>query len=218
MVEPFVVATASPNAAHEPQAGGKRGEPLSEKDEPLFEDMPESTFWSDYLNLAEKRDRALVQGWNKSMDTLLISASLFSATVMGFLNVAFKGLSEDQAVTLLRQISAGLGNAQPEGSLNLMPFKASPSAVRVNSLWFASLTISLSSVVVIILAKYWIDGYDDYQYNPTSSRDRGRIRQLRYTNLVQWRIPAIIEFTPTLLLIALGLFFIGLIDFLCIGD
>ncbi|KDQ08790.1 hypothetical protein BOTBODRAFT_77994, partial [Botryobasidium botryosum FD-172 SS1] len=142
---------------------------------------------------------------------------LFSAIVTAFLIEAYKGLSEDNTATnntLLRQISASMGNAQPEGSLHLVPFKATRSAVRVNCMWFASLIISLSATVVTVLAKQWIDDYDDYQKYPGNSRDRGRIRQSRYTNLIQWGVPTIIESLPTLLLIALGLFFIGLIDFL----
>ncbi|KDQ08745.1 hypothetical protein BOTBODRAFT_76675, partial [Botryobasidium botryosum FD-172 SS1] len=189
----------------------------SDDDEPLFEDTPESKFWRQYIKLAEERDFVLVDGWNKSMDVLLIFAGLFSAIVTAFLIEAYKDLSEDITATnntLLRQISASMGNAQPEGSLQFIPFKASPSAVRVNCLWFASLIISLSATVVTVLAKQWIDDYDDYKKYPGSSRERGRIRQSRYMNLLQWGIPTIIESLPTLLLTALGLFFIGLVDFL----
>ncbi|KDQ08769.1 hypothetical protein BOTBODRAFT_138551, partial [Botryobasidium botryosum FD-172 SS1] len=141
---------------------GKRAEPLSENEEQLFEEGPESTFWKEYIELAEKRDSVLVDGWNKSMDNLLLFATLFSAIVTAFIIEAYKGLSEDNIATnntLLRQISASMGNAQPEGSLQLTPFKASPSAVRVNCMWFASLIISLSVTVVAVLAKQWIDDY-----------------------------------------------------------
>ncbi|KDQ08792.1 hypothetical protein BOTBODRAFT_73845, partial [Botryobasidium botryosum FD-172 SS1] len=89
-------------------------------------------------------------------------AGLFSAIVTAFLIEAYKGLSEDNTATsntLLRQISASMGNMQPEGSLELTPFKASPGIVRVNCMWFASLIISLSAAVVIVLAKQWIDDY-----------------------------------------------------------
>ncbi|KDQ08794.1 hypothetical protein BOTBODRAFT_165582 [Botryobasidium botryosum FD-172 SS1] len=112
------------------------------------------------------------------MDVLLIFAGLFSAIVTAFLIEAYKGLSEDNTATnntLLRQISASMGNAQPEDSLQLVPFKASRGAVRVNCLWFASLIISLSATVVTVLAKQWIDDYDDYKKYPGSSRERGRI-------------------------------------------
>ncbi|KDQ06956.1 hypothetical protein BOTBODRAFT_98037, partial [Botryobasidium botryosum FD-172 SS1] len=146
---------------------------------------------------------------------------LFSAIVTAFLVEAYKGLSEDTTAinnTLLRQISASMGNAQPEGSLQLTPFEATRSAVRVNCLWFASLIISLSATIVTVLAKQWIDDYDDYKKYPGSSRERGRIRQSRYANLQQWGVPTIIESLPTLLLIALGLFFTGLVDFLWAVD
>ncbi|KDQ08773.1 hypothetical protein BOTBODRAFT_74801, partial [Botryobasidium botryosum FD-172 SS1] len=89
-------------------------------------------------------------------------AGLFSAIVTAFLIEAYKGLSEDSTATsnvLLRQISAKMGNTQPEDSLLLVPFKAPRSAVRVNCMWFASLIISLSATVVAVLAKQWIDDY-----------------------------------------------------------
>ncbi|KDQ10372.1 hypothetical protein BOTBODRAFT_93869, partial [Botryobasidium botryosum FD-172 SS1] len=138
---------------------------------------------------------------------------LFSAIVTAFLIESYKNLSEDPSSptnALLGQISASMGNPQPATT----PFAPSASAVRVNCLWFASLVISLSATVITVLAKQWIDDYDDYKKYPGSSRERGRIRQSRYINLQQWGIPAIIETLPTFLLVALGLFFIGLIDFL----
>ncbi|KDQ21288.1 hypothetical protein BOTBODRAFT_122972, partial [Botryobasidium botryosum FD-172 SS1] len=116
------------------------------------------------------------------MDVLLIFAGLFSAIVTAFLIEAYKNLSEDNTATnntLLRQISVSMGNAQPEGSLLLVPFKASRSAIRVNCMWFTSLIISLSATVVTVLAKQWIDDYDDYKKYPGDSRKRGQIRQSR---------------------------------------
>ncbi|KDQ07693.1 hypothetical protein BOTBODRAFT_595183 [Botryobasidium botryosum FD-172 SS1] len=187
--------------------------PGLDRDDPLFEDEPESTFWTEYVRLAEKRDYVLVEGWNKSMDNLLIFAGLFSAVVTTFLAESYQRLSENPSTgtnALLREISTSMGNPQSQS----FPFKPSASAVRVNCLWFCSLILSLSATVVIVLAKQWIDDYDDYKNYPGSSRERGRVRQSRYTNLQQWHIPTIIESLPTLLLAALGLFLVGLVDFL----
>ncbi|KDQ15884.1 hypothetical protein BOTBODRAFT_157655 [Botryobasidium botryosum FD-172 SS1] len=162
--------------------------------------MPESTFWTQYIKVAEERDMVVIDGWNKSMDarpsllcyyadikhlgSLVRLGFAYIPIVTTFLIEAYKGLSEDPTVTtntLLRQISASAGNPQPADTLQNPPFKPSSSAIRVNCFWFASLVISLGVTVVTVLAKQWIDDYDDYKKHPGSSRERGRIRQSRYT-------------------------------------
>ncbi|KDQ13004.1 hypothetical protein BOTBODRAFT_72424, partial [Botryobasidium botryosum FD-172 SS1] len=187
--------------------------------EPLWEQPAESTFWKASFEVASERDKVLVKGWNDSMDVLLIFSGLFSAVVTAFLIESYQGLSQDStSITnaLLRwQIDISIGGpGVPRPPELASPFEPASNIVRVNCLWFASLIISLGATVVIVLAKQWIDDYDDYKVYPGSSRDRAQIRHIRFTNLERWRVPMIIDSLPTCLLAALGLFFVGMVEFL----
>ncbi|KDQ13072.1 hypothetical protein BOTBODRAFT_402100, partial [Botryobasidium botryosum FD-172 SS1] len=175
----------------------RQAEKEFDDDEPLCEDKGDSKFWTETIRLAEERDKEMIKEWNDSMDNLVLFATLFSAIVTAFLVESYQGLSEDSAdVTnaLLRwQIAASQGIPQSFDPLQPSTFEPSSHIIRVNCLWFASLVISLGVTVVTVLAKQWIDDYDDYQSYPGSPRDRGKIRQSRYTNLRDWRVPAIID-------------------------
>ncbi len=92
-------------------------------------------------------------------------------------------------------------------------FSPSHSDVWINSLWFASLTLSLITALVAGLVKQWL-----YQYvaavSDSSARDHARIRHMRYAGLPTWRVPMIIGLLPVLLHVSLALFFAGLAIFL----
>ncbi|KDQ19567.1 hypothetical protein BOTBODRAFT_28145 [Botryobasidium botryosum FD-172 SS1] len=131
---------------------------LKDDDEPLYEDTPNSKFWSKYTKLAQERDKGLIQGWDKSMDIMLLFAALFSAIVTAFLIESYQGLSENPADTtnaLLWQIliNQGLGNSQLPNRVQSTSFKPPSDVVVVNCLWFASLIISLGATVATVLAK-----------------------------------------------------------------
>ena len=79
-------------------------------------------------------------------------------------------------------------------------------------MWFSSLVLSLSAASVSLLVKQWLRDYTSH--GGISSREGARIRQFRYNGIIKWHIPEIIAVLPFLLQIALGLFFIGLVDLL----
>ncbi|KDQ18172.1 hypothetical protein BOTBODRAFT_90105, partial [Botryobasidium botryosum FD-172 SS1] len=118
-------------------------------------------------------------------------ATLFSAILTAFVIEAYKNLNADTGdvtVEILKHINANLER-------NLPPYKPSSSVVRINCSWFASLTLSLGVTVVAVLAKQWLDNYD-YPDPSGSTRDRARLRQYRYTGLLQWKVPDIIALLP----------------------
>ncbi|TDL16034.1 hypothetical protein BD410DRAFT_890362 [Rickenella mellea] len=51
---------------------------------------PGSKIWGPYLNLADKYDKDLVHNWRDDMDSLLIFAALFSASVTAFVIESYK--------------------------------------------------------------------------------------------------------------------------------
>jgi len=81
--------------------------------------------------------------------------------------------------------------------------------VQINVLYFISLTLALSVSSVCILGKQWIREYQrDIAVSPC---DAARVRQMRFDSLQAWKVPQIMAALPVLLLIALMLFFAGLL-------
>lgn len=86
------------------------------------------------------------------------------------------------------------------------------SAVRINTLWFLSITVSLSAGLIGIVCKQWIH---EYQWDPALPSDEAlALRQFRYLAWERWGVPKIIASPPILLQISLFLFLVGLVDML----
>ena len=81
--------------------------------------------------------------------------------------------------------------------------------VQINVLYFISLACALSVSSVCILGKQWIREYEkDIVGTPC---DAVRVRQMRYDSLESWKVPQIIAALPVVLIVALLLFFTGLL-------
>jgi len=88
-------------------------------------------------------------------------------------------------------------------------FTAATSDIQINVLYFISLALALSVSSVCILGKQWIREYQkDVSVSPC---DAVRIRQARFDSLEAWKVPQIMAGLPVVLLIALMLFFSGLL-------
>ena len=81
--------------------------------------------------------------------------------------------------------------------------------VQINVLYFVSFTLALSVSSVCILGKQWIREYQkDIAVSPC---DAARVRQMRFDSLQRWKVPQIMVSLPVILLLALMLFFAGLL-------
>ncbi|KAI0093072.1 hypothetical protein BDY19DRAFT_921863, partial [Irpex rosettiformis] len=85
------------------------------------------------------------------------------------------------------------------------------NAIRVNVLWFASLTLSLVSASFSILVKQWLREYLAGEY--TSPQARLRIRHFRHPGLEHWKVFEIAAIIPLVLQLSLALFLVGLCFF-----
>lgn len=150
-------------------------------------------------------------------------AGLFSAVITEFNNEAYQLLLPDpvdESKAILAHISFQLsrlptairsGEAIPELQ-QPPPFQATQADVVVSTLWYSSLVCALIAASLGMLVKQWLQHYMKDDYAPT--RERLRVRQLRFRGLCRWQVPAIIAFLPLLLRIALTLFLGGLIIFI----
>ncbi|KAF8650332.1 hypothetical protein AX16_005294 [Volvariella volvacea WC 439] len=180
--------------------------------------------WRLYKEV-EKHDNEMCQAWNEEIQNLLIFSSLFAATVTAFTIESYQWLESDPTETTAKmtmQISLQLANlSNPLGytgnsalsSLLFNPEPRKPYAVIVNILWFLSLSISLSTVLVGILCLQWIREYQRDAHHLTAM-EALLLRQHRYVGLTGWKVPQIISVLPVLLQLSVLLFFVGLYHFL----
>lgn len=136
---------------------------------------------------------------------------------MGFLIESTKLLQPDRAdiSNMLLKIAESRqrlekGHPQPTlASIQFPTFSVPMSALWINGLWFLSLGLSLSAAVVAMLAKEWLVAYNTFE--PLSAHNYARLRQSKFDALIQWRTLEIIDLLPSVLLLALLLFAVGII-------
>ncbi|KAF8876917.1 hypothetical protein BD779DRAFT_1694931 [Infundibulicybe gibba] len=154
--------------------------------------------WKKVYGKAGEFDKEFCSGWNSEIDSLLTFAGLFSAVVTAFTIESYKLLQPDPQDMTNRILSNS--------------FVPSSSSLRINVLWFLSLTFSLTAGLVGILCKQWLRHYQQDISKPP--REALAFRQFRYDSFLQCRVMDILSALPVLLGLGLILFFVGLIDFL----
>jgi hypothetical protein len=123
-------------------------------------------------------------------------------------------LTETSAM-LLHRISLQLSNASVETlpQVALSSYEAPASAIRVNTLWFLSLVLSLAAALFGILLKGWMRAYMRWT-SISPPQDAVGLRQYRFEGLQRWKLPLVLAILPGLLQLALLFFLCGLLDFL----
>ncbi|KZP12406.1 hypothetical protein FIBSPDRAFT_686527, partial [Athelia psychrophila] len=168
--------------------------------------------WSAYMSEANLCDKGLIDGWLKDTDGIFIFAGLFSAIVTTFIIESYGGLMPDpnaSMIALLQQISQQLaGNAVQNQTVISEPFSPTYSAVRVNTCWFLSLYLALTSALAAALVQQWCA-----QVRPVP-RLQAQTRLYLFQGIEKYKISALVEGIPALLHAAVFLFFAGLVDFI----
>ncbi|CAE6416448.1 unnamed protein product, partial [Rhizoctonia solani] len=188
-------------------------DPPQEFDEEGKELGPDAQVWKTYVREADRVDEELVDGWNKSMDVNLIFAALFSAISTAFVIESYKNLKPDpadvsaQTLLAISQTLSLLANtsqpatATPGSDDEPATFKASPSAICVNVLWFLSLSLSVAVSLVSMLAKEWCLEFMSGRTGPPGAQ--ARRRQRRWDGLESWRMKGVLTVLPSLIHLSL---------------
>jgi hypothetical protein len=92
-------------------------------------------------------------------------------------------------------------------------FIVGPSDIRVNTLWFISLVLSLFSALLGIIIKQWVHEYMKWT-DGMPGRDTVVLRTYRLECWKQWRVYAWLMALPALLQLSVVLFLCGLADLL----
>ncbi|KAG8919580.1 hypothetical protein FRC02_001552 [Tulasnella sp. 418] len=173
-------------------------------------------FWTTYDRVSGAFDREFIDAWNKSLDVLLIFAGLFSAINTAFIMESYKGVKPDPAeITndLLRLLILHRSDNVTLSSKELYPGTPSSSAVPINSIFFSSLSFSLTAAFGAVTAKQWLTEYTNVGAMK-ALHIQGRTRQEKYNGLKSWHVRFIIELLPVFLQLSVLLFLIGVVDFL----
>ncbi|KAG6835526.1 hypothetical protein H0H93_000537 [Arthromyces matolae] len=175
--------------------------------------------WRVYLDEADAHDADMIVSLRTILDSLLVFASLFSAVVTTFVAQTSQVLGPDNAqitvalLTETNQLLRAGGNGTkidfvPIASLSLNSITYTLTDVWVNGLFFTSLTLSVTTALLTVLAKQWIQAYIEVVSG--SAKTQAIIRQFRYDGLVKWKLGSIIEGLPLILHSSVGIFLIGL--------
>lgn len=189
--------------------------------EKLGEEMaPNARVWKKYVEDMDMSDKELVGGWNGLLQIILIFAALFLAIL-----TAYKDLEPDPAETsapmlqlkLIYQTLLAISTGSPANlstSINTEPPAFSPtrSAVVVNALWFASLSLSVAVSLVAMMAKEWFRSFMSGRTGPM--RRQVRLRQQRWEAIGRLGMKWVLSTLPLLTHASLLLFVIGLSVFL----
>ncbi|KAJ3517346.1 hypothetical protein NLJ89_g565 [Agrocybe chaxingu] len=177
-------------------------------------------YWNDLLEPLQAHDETQCKVWKEEVQNILIFASLFSAVVTAFIIESYKNLKpdpSDTAVILLARIAARLDNPLNNSTLtpalDETPIPFSPSLTLVNVFWILSLVVSLTTVLIGIVASQWLREHQIYPAH-FSTEQKLALFNMRTEMLNRWYIPAFFTSLPVLLELALVLFFLGLAEFL----
>ncbi|KAF8204504.1 hypothetical protein K438DRAFT_563981 [Mycena galopus ATCC 62051] len=178
--------------------------------------------WKVYRDKVNERDADLLDGWNKTLDILLLFAGLFSAVSTAFVIESYQNLQPDFTeytanATLFTAITLAGGSVNVTLPVLQLPqdFAPTEGAQWINALWFTSLALALVVSLLAILAKQWLTEYNSRMLAPVASQRRWVWRHLAYNNgLDTWKLPAFISTLPLILHVSLFLFLAGLVVFL----
>ena len=111
-----------------------------------------------------------------------------------------------------------INSTTPAFNITSQSFQPAVSSRWINSLWFLSLILTLTSAVLGILAKQWIREYLRWNSATVQSRENVLVRQIRFEAWDEWRTSALISTVPVLLEVAIILFVCGLTVFVWTMD
>jgi len=151
-------------------------------------------------------------------------SALFSSTVASFILVSYQKLQpnpSDLTNQLLTQISQqlsalsnGTSPSAPLTTAGQSAFQPTASAVRVNTLWFTSLILSLSYALWAMLLQQWTQGYAQAVNRPYGPSKQARIHAFFTDGVERFALSAAARWLPVLLHVSFFLFCAGLVDFL----
>ncbi|KAF8751061.1 hypothetical protein RHS01_08793 [Rhizoctonia solani] len=199
----------------------------------------EARVWKVYVGETEKWDKEMIEGWEKSMDVLLAYGHLRIIVIGGiilgcnscdffsFLIESSGMLKQDPndisaaALLIISQaaIAIATNNASvkeptlpKQGIIWPSDFAPSQSAIIINTLWYTSLTLSIATAFMAMLAKDWC--YSFGAKRTGHPFDQAHRRQRKWELIERWKMQELIQALPFMIHLSLLLFSVGLCVYL----
>jgi hypothetical protein len=189
--------------------------------------------WAMYMAEVKEHDERIAGTWKEDAAALVVfvgpnlsilpsavmttsKTGLFAAVVAAFIIESYKKLSPDtgeETVVLLRQISrqlAGFTNGTSPTQATTDPSSPGALIVCVNVLWLTSLVLSIASALFATLLQQWARRYIQKPQIQREPSKQARIRSFLNLGTVKFKMRLVVEIAPTLLHLAVLLFFVGL--------
>ncbi|KAI0359335.1 hypothetical protein OH77DRAFT_1020108 [Trametes cingulata] len=185
-------------------------EELMEQRKELFTPEEKDEAFALLSGFVKKYTDEMIDRWNTEIDTYLVYISL----QLGSLAIHPPFINSTQP-------AFGSSDAARAGPAPGPPPDA--ATVAINTLWFSSLVLSLSSASVGIMVKQWLNEFKSGLPSDKTPSEKGesrkgretlesaRLRQYRLNNLEKWRVDLVVLAVPILLQLALGFFLAGLL-------
>ncbi|KAH9051454.1 hypothetical protein EDB87DRAFT_838251 [Lactarius vividus] len=181
--------------------------------------------WSIYLTEADEYDEEITDLWRGKADSTLVFTGLFSAVVATFVNISYNNLIPGPTETtnaLLERISQQLvdiSNGVPTQNgvtVSSEQFTPTAGAVRVNTIWFLSLVLSVAAALNATLFQQWSRRYLELTgaRRRAAPHKRARTRAYMFHGIASFKMSRAVRAMPLLLHLSIFLFFAGLINFL----
>ncbi|CAE7071669.1 unnamed protein product [Rhizoctonia solani] len=218
---PAAIDSEQPRKNNEFRKNGSLEDPFNWSQLPPDEEGAElskdARIWKVYVGETDKWDAEMVDGWNKSLDVLLVFAALFSAISTTFLIESSGMLKQDPndvsaaALASISQLLVAIttnSSSDPtttttdESNSVDKEFVPSWVAVVVNTLWFLSLALSISASFLAMLAKDWCHSF--IAHRTGHHRDQAHRRQRKWTMIKGWKMEELILVLPSLIHLSLG--------------
>ncbi|CAE6474673.1 unnamed protein product [Rhizoctonia solani] len=197
----------------------QQDDPFMQEDEYGAELTRDARVWKVYVKEADRWDAELVDGWNKSLDVILVFAALFSAVSTTFLIESSGMLKQDPndisaaALVVISQALVALANSS---SLDLAALSGSEqnatstyvpphNAVVINTLWYLSLATSLATSFLAMLAKDWCHSFNANRAG--HPWDQAQRRQRKWMMIEDWKMQELIVLLPSLIHLSLFFYF-----------
>ncbi|KAF8811280.1 hypothetical protein BYT27DRAFT_7134298 [Phlegmacium glaucopus] len=185
-----------------------------------FEDHVEKddSLWAEYLERADSFDKRIIDDWNKIVDVILVYVALFIATLTSFVIETAKQFQRDPADISNDILGAIYDQLAAQSNHTSTTYKDPKSfstqnhndykrAVSSNALLYVALALSIVVSVIALAAKLWLVNYSYRTLDLVGSPyERAMKRQETYKGVRAWKMGAVINTMPLILLVALVMF------------
>ncbi|KAI0798633.1 hypothetical protein BC629DRAFT_236532 [Irpex lacteus] len=164
--------------------------------------------WASLVRIVREEDETQIERCQEKLNTYITFSGLFSIAISVLLVDSFRTLQPNYAamtVELLSQMAAQSQSSSSHIAPLLTSYLPSQSASCVNTLWTASLGVSILGVSLGFLLKQWLCEL----VRPNSSSPQAELRT-RHTRRADWGVVELVTVLPFGAQISMALFFAGL--------